>query len=470
MEDAMNAMVDESQKRSVLLLAMASSFLTPFLASSINVALPAIADELSMSAVVLSWVPTSYLLAAAVFLVPFGRIADIHGRKRVFLWGMWLFTIGTVFCAFAPSSWVLISSRVVQGIGSAMIFGTSIAILTSVYPLHERGKVLGLSVSVTYLGLSVGPFLGGILTGSLGWRSVFILLLPVSAAILIIGSLRLKGEWADSKGERFDISGSALYAFSLTGVIFGFSLLPETSGAIVSLAGVAGMVLFVIWESRQSHPVLDMRLYRHNRPFAFSNMAALINYCATFAVTFLVSLYLQFVKEFTPEEAGIILVAQPIVMAVFSPLAGRLSDAIEPRVISSIGMAISSIGLALLSLMVQGTQIWEIVASLAVLGFGFALFSSPNMNAIMSSVERRYYGVASASVGTMRLIGQVLSLGIATLFIALYLGSADLSHALAPEFLKSYNYAFMLFAGMCVVGVFASLARGNVRGKSSDAR
>jgi EmrB/QacA subfamily drug resistance transporter len=449
---------------------MTSSFITPFMSSSINIALPDIADEFSMNAVLLSWVATSYLLAAAVFLVPFGRLADIHGRKKVLLYGMWVFAIGTLMCALATSSSFLIGSRIIQGIGSAMVFGTSIALLTSVYPLKERGKVLGLSVAVTYLGLSVGPFLGGLLTGALGWRSLFVFVLPIAAAVICIGSLRLKGEWADSRGEGFDLSGSTVYAISLTGVILGLSLLPSMSGVLVSLAGVVGIGVFVVWELRQRFPVLDMKLFRHNRPFAFSSMAALINYCATFAVTFLMSLYLQYVKEFTPEEAGIILVSQPIVMAVFSPLAGRLSDIVEPRIMASIGMAISAIGLALLSFMVEGTAIWTIVLSLAILGFGFALFSSPNMNAIMSSVEKRYYGVASATVGTMRLVGQVLSLGIATLFIALYVGSSTLSHALAPEFLQSYKYAFTLFAAMCVVGVVASLARGNVRGDEAGDR
>ena len=461
-------MDDHSERRTALLLAMLSSFITPFMASSINIGLPDIADEFKMNAVLLSWVPTSYLLAAAVFLVPFGRIADIHGRKKVFLYGMWLFTFGTVLCALAPSSWFLISSRVVQGMGGAMVFGTSIALLTSVYPLHERGKVLGMSVSITYLGLSMGPFLGGFLTGALGWRSIFVFVLPIAAVVIAVGSLRLQGEWADSKGERFDLTGSAMYALSLTGVILGFSLLPDVSGAIATLAGVVGIGMFVFWESRQSRPVLDMQLFRHNKTFAFSNMAALINYCATFAVAFLMSLYLQYVKELTPQEAGVILVAQPVVMAAFSPLAGKLSDVIEPRVIASIGMAISAVGLAFLSLMVEETAIWMIAASLAVLGFGFALFSSPNMNAIMSSVERRSYGVASSTVGTMRLVGQVLSMGIATLFISVYVGSTELAHELAPEFLTSFRLSFTLFAAMCFIGVLASLARGNVRKESPD--
>ena len=453
----------QTEKRSALVVAMLSSFFAPFMASSINVALPSIADEFEMDAVLLTWVATSYLLSAAVFMVPFGKLADIHGRKRIFILGMWVFGIASVLCAIAPSSWILIGARIIQGFGSAMVFGTSIALLTSVYPPQERGKVLGLTVAVTYVGLSVGPSFGGFLTGFLGWRSLFMFVLPFAAAVIIVASRRLKGEWADAKGETFDLGGSVIYALSLTGVILGFSFLPDLLGVTISLAGVAGMGVFVYWESRFQNPVLDMALFRRNKAFAFSNMAALINYSATFAVTFLMSLYLQYVKELTPEEAGLILVAQPIVMAAFSPLAGRLSDIVEPQIISSIGMAISAGGLVLLSFMAEETSLWVIIASLAVLGFGFALFSSPNMNAIMSSVEKKSYGVASSTVGTMRLVGQVLSLGIATLFISLYIGSTDLTHELAPEFLKSLGLSFTLFAAMCFVGVFASLARGKVR-------
>jgi EmrB/QacA subfamily drug resistance transporter len=454
---------DEREKRSALLLAVLSAFLTPFMASSVYVALPSISIELSMSAVLLSWVATSYLLAAAIFLLPFGRLADIHGRKKVFLYGMWVFAIGSIMCALAPSSTSLIAFRFVQGFGSAMMFGTSIAILTSVYPPKDRGKVLGLSTAVVYVGLSSGPFFGGILTEFLGWRSLFVVLMPLCAAILWVGYRRLEGEWAGSRGETFDVAGSAIYAVSLTAVILGFSLLPHLLGVFVALAGVAGIAVFASWEVRQIHPVLDIKLFRDNRAFAFSNIAALINYSATFAVTLLMSLYLYYVKEISEFMVGVILVSQPVVMAAFSPVAGRLSDVIEPRIISSIGMAISTVGLVFLSLMNEGTSVWLVVGSLAFLGFGFALFSSPNTNAIMSSVDRKHYGVASASVGTMRLVGQVLSIGIATLFIALYVGNADLSHQLSPEFLKSYQVAFSTFAVMCFVGVFASLARGKVR-------
>ena len=451
------------QKRYALMLAMLSSFFTPFMSSSINVALPTIADEFHMTAVMMSWLATSYLLAAAAFLVPFGRIADIKGRKRIFLLGMWVFSVATVLCAVAPSADLLIIFRWLQGLGGAMTFGTAIALLSSVYPPQERGKALGLSVSVTYIGLSLGPVVGGFLTTLLGWRSIFLVLVPVMAAVIWIGSEKLKGEWSEARGERYDPQGSAMYVLSLTAVIVGFSLLPGPSGIALTLAGAIVLVVFVVWEFRHISPVLDMRLFRHNRPFAFSNLAALINYSATFAVGFLVSLYLQYVKGFSPEETGFVLISQTVVMAAFSPLAGKLSDVIEPRVIASVGMAIASLGLAFISFFDSDTDVWLVVAVLAFLGFGFALFSSPNTNAIMSSVEKRRYGTASASVGTMRLVGQVLSLGIASVFLAVYVGRVQITPDLAPKFMSAFQPAFITFAVLCFLGVFASLARGRVR-------
>lgn len=451
------------QKRYALELAMLSSFITPFMISAVNVALPTIAEEFGMTVVALSWVATAYLLSAAAFLVPFGRIADIRGRKRIFLAGMWVFLIATALCCLAPSSTTLIAFRYIQGIGGAMVFGTSIAILTSVYPASERGKALGLSVSLTYVGLSLGPSLGGLMTGSLGWRSIFAATIPLMLALIWLASVRLKGEWCSGCGERFDPQGAIMYVLSLTSVIVGLSLLPRLAGIASTVAGGLLLMAFVLWELKHPSPVLDMALFARNRPFALSNLAALINYSATFAVAFMLSLYLQYVRGYTPEATGFVLVSQTVVMAAFSPLAGRLSDLIEPRVIASIGMLITAIGLAMIALFGTSSSVWTIVMVLGFLGFGFALFSSPNTNAIMSAVDRRQYGVASASVGTMRMVGQVLSLGIATVFLAVYVGSVKMTPELAPEFMEAFQPAFLTFSALCFLGVLASMARGRVR-------
>jgi MFS family permease len=358
---------------------------------------------------------------------------------------------------------MLISLRLVQGLGSAMIFGTGVAILTSVFEPHERGRILGINVAAVYLGLSLGPFLGGILTEQLGWRSIFFVTTALGLVALAFVWRRLEGEWAEARGESFDLAGSVIYALALVALMYGVSRLPGIWGAALMVGGVVGLGLFVAWEMRVTNPVLDIGLLVGNRPFAFSNLAALINYGATSATAFLLSLYLQKIKDLSPQEAGIVLVAQPIVQATFSPLAGWLSDRVEPRIVASIGMGFTALGLGLFVFLSPTTPIWAIVVRLLLLGFGFALFSSPNMNAIMGSVERRFYGVASGMLGTMRLVGQMSSQGIATLLFALYIGRVEITPQYYPAFMTSTQVAFAIFCILCLVGIFASLARGQIR-------
>jgi len=451
----------KSLRRTALAVSMVSSFLTPFMASSINVALPLIGREFGLSAVILGWVFTAYTMTAAMFLVPFGRIADLAGRKRIFALGLSLDIAGATIGALAPSAFLLILARAVQGVGGAMIFGTGVAILTSVYPQGARGHALGLNTAAVYSGLSLGPVLGGFIVHTLGWRSVFLVTVPIAATALALTIFRLKGEWADARGEGFDLAGAVIFGAGLVSLMSGFSRLPTPLGIILTAAGLLALALFVGFELRLQAPLLDLRLFRRNRIFAFSNLAALFNYSATAAVAFLMSLYLQYIKGLPPLQAGLVLVAQPIVMALSSPFAGRLSDRTEPRLIASLGMALSAAGLFLFSFLGPGTGFGFIIGSLICLGLGFGLFSSPNTNAVMCSVERRHLGVASAALGTARLTGQMLSVGISMMVFALVMGRARIEPGVYPLFLRSARIAFVFFAVLCVAGVFASLARGN---------
>ena len=317
-------------KTPALIIAIISSFLTPFMSSAINIALPAIGNEFLTDAILLSWIPTSFLLAAAIFAVPFGRIADIYGMKKVFTYGMIIFTIASFFSAIAFSATSLIAFRVIQGIGSAMIFVTGLAIITSVYPPQERGKAIGFTIGAVYVGLSLGPALGGILTQYLGWRSLFYLMIPFGILVIALTLWKLKGEWAACQGEKFDIPGTILYSIALFTFMIGFSELPGILGIIMIIIGAIGLVAFVMLELKVKVPVFDVKLFK-NATFAFSSLAALINYMATFAVVFFLSLYLQYIKGFDPQVAGIILVAQPVVMAVLAPVAGNFQINTNPE-------------------------------------------------------------------------------------------------------------------------------------------
>ncbi|MEM2870048.1 MAG: MFS transporter [Thermoplasmata archaeon] len=458
----------EAEKTAVLFAATLASFLTPFMGSSVNIALPAIGGEFSMDAVALGWVATSYLLSAAVFLVPFGRAADIYGRKRFFRWGVVIFTASSLLSAISSSAALLISFRVVQGLGGAMIFGTSVAIVTSVYPPGERGRALGINVASVYLGLSLGPLLGGILTQSLGWRSVFLASVLPGLLVIPVVVLRVEGEWAEARGEGLDVPGSVFYGLGITALMCGLSALPGPSGAGLVLLGALGVAAFALLEFRSKSPVLDIRLFVRNPVFLLSNLAALINYSATFAVTFLLSLYLQYIGGLDPRSAGLVLMAQPVTMAALSPLAGRLSDRIEPRIIASAGMAVTAGGLLPFTLLSEGTRPEFIATGLIVIGTGLALFSSPNTNAVMGSVERRHYGVASSTLGTMRLVGQMLSMGIAMLIIATCVGKVEILPERHPALLSAVRTGFAVFSALCFGGVFASLAGCSARRGTSS--
>ena len=455
-------MNEQSQKRAVLTVSVITSFLTAFLGSSVNVALPSIEKEFHITAVSLAWISSSYLLATAAFLLPLGRLSDLIGRKKTFQIGLIIFSFFSFFCGFAPNVQILIILRILQGLGAAMIFSTSNAIITSVFPQGERGRAMGLAVTGVYLGLTLGPLLGGIITHNAGWRTIFYLNLPVGIFLSYLTYTKLPGEWAEAKGEKFDLLGSLLYAIGLVLLMVGFSKIQTHYGKIFSIISIILLVVFVFVENKIDHPVLNINLFAKNLTFAFSNLAALINYSATFATSFLLSLYLQYIKGLSAQSAGFILAIQPVVQATFSSFAGKLSDRIEPRFVASFGMLLTALGLFALSFISFNTNFIYIYFSQILLGLGFAFFSSPNTNAIMSSVDKRFLGVASATVGTMRLIGQTISIGIVTLFFSLHLGGTKITSALYPNFLSITHILFAGFSIVCGLGIIASLARGNI--------
>lgn len=448
-------------ERITLATVMGSAFLVPFIASALNLALPAVGQEFKSSAVLLSWIVTSYLVASAAFLLPFGRWADMRGRHAVFQLGLGFFALFTLLCALSPSIHILLGFRLMQGIAAAMIFSTSTAILTEVFPPHRRGRVLGLSIASTYLGLSLGPVLGGWMNHYLGWRSIFYFIAALSLVVTVFATLYMKGEWKEAAGESFDRNGSLLYVTSLLIFMYGISTLADNhSSRYFAIAGAFLLLGFVVYELCQDQPLIEMRLFVQNISFAFSNLAAMINYSATFALGFLMSIYLQTILGMGSQQAGMVMLAQPIMMAVFSPLAGNLSDRVEPRAVASTGMGITALGLLGFVFLGLYTPVAAIAANLALIGFGFALFTSPNTNAVMASVKPRLYGVASSTLGTMRMVGQAFSMAIVTLILAAYVGDVLLAQIDRNLLMLTMRTAFTIFTVLCVLGIFASMARG----------
>ncbi|MEF3255833.1 MAG: MFS transporter [Deferribacterales bacterium] len=452
-----------NEKKATLTIAVLSSFLTPFMLSSLNISLPTIAKDFNINAIMMGWIATSYLLATSIFLVPMGKLADIKGKKKIFLYGIAIFTLSSFLCGIAHSAILMIIFRIVQGLGSALIFSTSIAIITSVFPQSERGKVLGITVSSVYSGLSLGPFLGGIITEYLSWRIIFVMMVPVGLIIMYIVKKYLSSEWVDAENEKIDIIGSTLYIISISLLMIGLINFTNLYGILIFLVGVVFITIFIFYELKIDYPIVNIKLFKQNKVFTYSNLAALANYSSTFAVTFLLSIYLQNIKDFTPKSTGVLLIILPVMMAIFSPIAGRLSDRIEPRILSSSGMLIIAVSFIPLSFLDKDSNMLMILIPLFVQGIGFALFSSPNANAIMSSVEKRYYGVASAIMATMRMVGQSTSLAISMLLFSLFFGNEKLSKVDKLLFIDAIRYGFIIFSVISFLGMFASLKRGNIR-------
>jgi EmrB/QacA subfamily drug resistance transporter len=454
---------NSTNKRVVLIVTTIASFVLPFMLSAVNIALPTLAEELSLDAVTLGWIATAYLLSSATFLVPFGRIADIYGRKKIFTCGMIILTLASFFAGMADSAAILISCQAFQGIGGAMLVGTAVALLTSVFPADKRGKVLGINLSAIYAGLVSGSLLGGVLTQHLGWRSIFFLGALLGLIVIGVALWKLKGEWTGTKGKKFDFVGSVIYSLGLVALVSGFTLLPAILGLWLIVGGIIGFSIFTWWEMRARSPVLDISLFKSSKTFTFSNLVQLLAYSATFAAPFLISLYLQALRGFSPQGAGLILVAMPAVQAIFSPLAGRLSDRIEPRIIVSAGLALTTAGFITFIFLNEQTPLTSIIGNLILIGFGNSLFSSPNVNAIMTAAPKTAYGVASAIVGTTRALGMVLSMGIAMLTFALYMGRVQITPEYYPLLQESMRTCFIIYAVLCFGSILASLARGKMQ-------
>lgn len=448
------------KQTSILIVVSITSFMGTFLISSINIALPSIEKFFGLDAILLSWVITSFLLATAMFQIPIGRWGDNSGIGKLFKVGIVIFTLATFASAIAPSGAWFIITRFLQGVGAAFTNTTGQAILVSSFPQKQRGQVIGISVSAVYLGLSFGPFFGGMLTQQIGWHSIFIIsgILSLISAVIAFRFLD-KDEVKPKSDTKMDIKGLVLFMLGLLCLVYGSAQIPDLQGWLIMGAGGVLLVLFWLVETKEKMPVIDTTLFTENRLFAYSNLAALINYCATAAIVFFLSLYLQKIQQLTPQQAGLILIAQPVMMTLFSPIVGRLSDTFEPRYFATIGMTMCSIGLTAMAFLTGETPHWIIVLILVWVGIGFALFSSPNMNIIMSSVDRSQYGQASGSASSMRVIGQIISMTIVTLiFAGLFDGKAT-EQVSNPIFLKAMKWGFLTFAAISLLGIYFSIVR-----------
>ena len=449
-------------RRFILALITVATFLNPFTGTAINLALPAIGAEFSADAATLAWVSSTYLLASVIFLLPAGRLGDSRGRVTVFTAGIIIYAAGALLTIFTPAMSLLLAFRFIQGMGGAMIYANIVALITLLYPPGERGYAIGLNTTAVYAGLSLGPFLGGALTQFLGWRSIFIVTALLAAPALFYAG-RFPTFLNERQREHFDAAGLVLSSALILCLFLGLASATTPVGMALLFAALVLGVAFYLVERRHKSPLLPVSLLSSNRVFAASNAAALINYSATYAVGFLLSLYLQYIRGYEPIAAGTLLLVQPIIQVLVAPLSGRLADRVPPGEIASVGMGLSAMSLFGLSMLGETMPISVILALLALLGVGVGLFSSPNTTAIMGCVESRYYGSASAMTAMMRSLGMMLSMGAVLVVFAVIMGATAVTPAIFPEFLQSVHLIFFAFGIFSAFGVILSLLRNRRR-------
>ena len=456
-------------QRSVLTMVLLNSFSTPLMLSSVNVALPAVARELAIGARALSWIPMAYLMASAMLVIIFGRLADLYGRKRIFLLGSLAVIISSLLTAYAQNTPMLLGGRFLQGVSAAMLYATQVALVSSVFQGPRRGRSIGMTVSAVYAGLACGPLLGGLAIDAFGWRSAFLLHIPLGLVVLVLG-WRIREEWSTPDPAPFDRVGAALYAGALLLFCLGVSRLPQIDAA--ALLGFSGLliIIFIRHALRASNPLWQLRLFSRNRVFGYSCAAALLMYSATYANVVLLSLYLQYLRGMSAGSAGLVMMVQPLCMASLSPLTGRLSERVEPRLLASLGMACTALGLLSLALLQPHSPLWSVLFALMLTGVGFSLFSSPNVNAIMGAAPPGDYGAASGIVATTRILGQLTSMTLVTLAMGLLLGNADIRPQNYPQLEQAIRLSFSIAAALCVPGLLLSMNRGRVHAPISGDR
>ena len=451
-----------SLQQAALVMVLLNAFTTPLMLSAANVALPSIAEDLKLDAVILSWIPMAFLMASAMFVLVFGRIADMVGRKRVFLIGTVCVIVTSLLAATASNSTFLITARFLQGMSAAMLYTTQIAIVSSVFPPKQRGRAIGMTVSSIYLGLTCGPLIGGFLIDLYGWRASFVFHIPLALVVLLIGLFKVPGDWSAEERGGFDVKGAVLYALSIILFCLGVTTLPGLVGWLLLSFSLIGIWAFIHLEKLTAYPIFDITLFSTNRVFTFSCFASFIIYTAIFANIILISFYLQYLKGMSATIAGAVMMIQPLTMAIFSPMMGHLSDKIEPRVIASIGMAITAFGLLMLALLNVTSSISYLIGALVITGSGFSLFSSPNANAIMSAVEKQYYGSATGSLATMRILGQMTSMALVTLVFAVVIGQVKIEPSVFQSLQQAIKFCFFISASLCIPGFIFSLIRGRM--------
>ena len=440
----------------VIFVSFITSFFAVFLSNGIIIGVPAIASDFAMNNVIQNWVPTIFFLVVAVFTVPAGQISGKYGVKKSLLAGILVFLTGSIGACLAFSTESFLIFRIIQGAGVAFLNVSAMAMVVSAVKPQNRGKALGFTVTGVYLATSLSPVICGFLVHNLGWRSMFYFVIPFLVLCIVLMIFKIPQEWKTYEHDKIDKIGSVLYGIGILLFIYGFTTLITTNGKILTVLGIVLLVIFGIYELRQKSPVFNMNLFK-NKKFTSSNIAALCSYLAIMVVTTILNYHFQYVRGWNAQLSGMILIITPIIMAIMAPNAGKLSDKIHPQKLAALGIGIAAVALIILTFLNGDTPLYIVILAMILQGIGMGLFSSPNMNAIMSSVPPKDAPTASASQATMRTIGQTMSLGLLTLVFAWIMGNLELSPQYASMIVQSSQIICGICAFACILAIFASL-------------
>ena len=401
----------------ILLPVGVGTFMSALDGSVVNTVLPLLRGELRTSVAGVEWVMTVYLLVVSALLLGVGRAGDLYGHKRIYITGFLLFIVGSALCGLAPSVGALVGMRGVQAVGAAMLYANSPAILTKSFPAAQRGRVLGAQVTFTYLGLTTGPSLGGWLAAAFGWRSIFYINVPLGVLAVALALSVIEDDRPEGDAEPFDFAGAALFTSGLVALLVALNqghAWGWGSPRTMALLGAAALLLalFFFVERGRANPMLDLSLFR-SRVLSASTATALLNYICLYSVLFVVPFLLIQARGLDTQRAGLVMTAQPIVVALVTPFSGTLSDRIGSRTLAALGMLVLSAGLVLLAVAAGSASLAPVAGALGVVGLGIGLFVSPNNSALMGAAPRQRQGIAAGILATARNVGMVLGVGLA---------------------------------------------------------
>jgi len=453
---------DAGYKWLVLIIVGLGSFMSAMDGSIVNIAIPLIREQYQVSISAVSWVSAAYLLVISSLLLSVGRLGDMLGYKGMYAVGYAIFGLGSLFCGLSPNLPALIGSRVLQGTGAAVLMAIGPALITTSFPGNQRGRALGLQATLTYTGLTIGPSLGGWVAGQFGWHWVFLINVPIAIAGAALALTRLRPAGSRTRQE-FDLLGAFLFTVGLTSLLIALNE-AETWGWSRPTYGLilVGLILiscFIWHEGRTAHPMLPLSLFRLPA-FSGGVAAALLQYAASFILSFLLPFYLQDFRALPPSQAGAVMTVQPLAMVAVAALAGWLSDRVGTRLPATTGMVASATGLWFIGHSGAGTPLPCIMLFLGLIGLGNGLFVPPNNSSIMGSAPRERQGVASALLAAARNVGMVTGVTLSSALFSMLRSRAEMA-GMAEDgaFLAAFRGTLLLAVGLAAFTALLSLVR-----------